>query len=148
MREYSSVGLRPRWGGTSLAQGYLFLPVNSDGSRATEALKAEQTMTSLQAYLYRAGVPPPDANTQYTVHSFRVGGAVSRSLAGMAVADIMPLVGWESAGVAQMCIGDTPPNHGEKRKRKNHKRACMDANELPTLPEFAKLYAAFPRKDP
>ena len=146
MREYSSVGLRPRWGGTSLAQGYLFLPVNSDGSRATEALKAEQTMTSLQAYLYRAGVPPPDANTQYTVHSFRVGGAVSRSFAGKEVADIMPLVGWKSTGVAQRYIEATPPHHGEK-KRESHEEANMDTDELPTLLEFAKLYAAFPRKD-
>ena len=66
----------------------------------------------------------------------------------MTVADITSLVGWKSAGVAQKYIGVTPPHHGDKRKRESYEQAYMNANELPTLPEYAELYAAFPRKDP
>ena len=91
------------------------------------ALKAAQMTASSPAYLRFAGVPPPHANMQYTMHSFRVGRAVSRSLAGMAVAEIMSLVGWKSAGVAQRNIGATPPHQGDKGKRESHEHAYIDA---------------------
>ena len=141
--EYSGTAAAVGW---DFAQGYLFRSANYDGSRATGVLKAAQMTASFQAYHRRAGLPPAHANTQYTMHSFRVGGAVSRSFAGKEVADIMPLVGWKSTGVAQRYIEATPPHHGEK-KRESHEEANMDTDELPTLLEFAKLYAAFPRKD-
>ena len=119
MGEYSGAAAAIGW---DLAQGHLFPPVNVDGSRGTGTLKAAHMAASLQAYLRRADVPPPDT-TQYTIHSFRVGGAVSRSLAGTTVADIMSFVGWKCAGVAQRYIGATPPHHGEKRKLESHEQA-------------------------
>ena len=88
MGEYNGAAAAIGW---DLAHGYLFPPVNVDGSRGTGTLKAAHVTASLQAYLRRAEVTPPDANTQYTMHSFRVG-AVSRSLAGTTVAEITPLV--------------------------------------------------------
>lgn len=39
-----------------------------------------------------------------------------------------------------------PPRR--ERKRESHQQAYLDANMLPTLPEFAKLYAAFPQRGP
>ena len=78
---------------------------------------------SLHVYPRRADDPPLDITTKYTVHSFRVGRAFSRSLAGTTVADIVSLVSWKCAGVAQRYTGATPPHHGdnpgEKSKRES-----------------------------
>ena len=76
-----------------------------------------------------------------------MGGAVSGSLAGTAVAYIMSLVGWKSAGVAERYVGATPLTT-ERNASGSHEQAYMDANDLPTLPDFAKRYAASPRVDP
>ena len=136
IEEYTKAAVAIGW---DLAYGFSFTPTNSDGSRVVGALKAGQMTGSLQTYKRCARVPPPGDNTQYTMHSFRVGGARrSRSFAGTVIADIMSLVGWKSAGVAERYVGATPLHHGDKRKRESHEQAYMDANELPTLPEFAK----------
>ena len=47
--------------GCDLEQGYLFPPVNEDGSRVTGTPKAVYMTASLQAYQRRAEVPPPNA---------------------------------------------------------------------------------------
>ena len=103
--------------GWDLAQGYLFPPVNVDGSRGAGTLKAAHMTASLQAYLRRADVPPPDTSTLYTMPSFRMGGAVSRLLASTTVADIMSLVGCKCAGVggSEVYRGySTPPRREEE----------------------------------
>ena len=114
MGEYSGAAAAIGW---DLAQGHLFPPVNVDGSRGTGTLKAAHMAASLQAYLRRADVPPPDTSTLYTMPSFRMGGAVSRLLASTTVADIMSLVGCKCAGVggSEVYRGySTPPRREEE----------------------------------
>lgn len=122
----------------------LFRPVTVDGSRVA------REQGRLQTNLRRTGIPTPDANAQYTMHSFRVEGAVSHSLADTVVADIMSLVGLNCAGVhiyvrsSEVYRGYIlHPHHGGKRKHESHEQTYMDANELPTLPEFAKQTPLF-----
>ena len=90
MGEYSVAAAAIGW---DLAQGYLFPPLNVDGSRGTGTLKAAHMTSSIQAYLRRVDVPPVETTMQYTVHSFRVRAAVSRSLAVTTVARVMFLRG-------------------------------------------------------
>ena len=145
MGEYSGAAAAIGW---DLAQGYLFPPVNEDGSSGTGTLKAAHMTASLQAYLRRAEVPPPDATTLYTMHSFRVGGAVSRSLAGTTVADIMSLVRWKCAGVGQTYIGATLPSHGEKRKRESHEQAVHGRERAAHITRICETVRSFPPKRP
>ena len=96
-----------------LPYGLLFPPTNGDRSTGVGALKATEMTAGVQPYPRCSRVPPPGANTQYTMHSFRVGGAVSRALPGTAVAEIMSLVGWNASG--------------------RHEQAYMGANALSYL---------------
>ena len=95
MGEYSGAAAGIGW---DLAQGYLFSPVKVVGSKGTGTLKWAHMPASLQSYLRGAAVPPPNANEQYTMLSFRVGGAVSRSLASTTVEDIYVSGGLEVRG--------------------------------------------------
>ena len=76
-----------------------------------------------------------------------MGGAVSGSLAGTAVAYIMSLVGWKSAGVAERYVGATPLHHGEKRKRES--RTGVHGRERPTyITRFRKTVRSVPTRGP
>ena len=43
----------------------------------------------------------------FTMHSFRVGGSLSKSLAGTAVDEIMKIAGCKTEGIARYYIGAT-----------------------------------------
>ena len=79
------------------------------------------------------------------MHSFHVGGSLSKSLAGTAV-EIMKIGGWKTESVAKFYIGATSSEKvlGSKRKRG---QSYASASELPLSPEFQEDFAACARKD-
>ena len=58
--------------------------------------------SSLQSYLRMADLP-----SHFTMHSFRVGGSLSKSLTRTAVDEIMKIGGWKTEPVAKYYIGAT-----------------------------------------
>ena len=74
--------------GWNLTGGYLFPVVEPNEGRGTVALSVTPMAAALQMQLQAAGLPD-----NYTMHSFRVGGFLSKSLAGTAVDDIKNIGG-------------------------------------------------------
>ena len=112
MQEYFIVTKSVGW---NMREGYLFPEVNADASRGSVQWPAARMTATLQAHI-RAG-RLQDAGGQYTMHSFRVGGAVSQSLAGTAVEALMDFVGWKTKGVAKRYVGSTTQEGGASSKR-------------------------------
>ncbi|CAN0042059.1 unnamed protein product, partial [Pylaiella littoralis] len=82
---YITAATRTGW---DLALGHLFPVVEENGRRGSASLTAPRMTASLQSYLRDANLP-----ANFTMHSFRVGGSLSESLAGTAVDEIMKLGG-------------------------------------------------------
>ena len=74
--------------GWNLTGGHLFPVVETNEGRGTVALSAPPMAAALQMHLQVTGFPD-----NYTMHSFRVGGLLSKSLAGTAVDDIKNIGG-------------------------------------------------------
>ena len=74
---YISAAKRMGW---DLTTGHLFPVVAAGGHRSNLPLPAARMTTALQAHLRAAGLP-----SHFTMHSFRVGGSLSKSLVGTAV---------------------------------------------------------------
>ena len=129
--------------GWDLTAGHLFPSVSAEGGRGSLSLSAARMATALQDHLRAAELPSP-----FTMHSIRVGGSLSNSLAGTAVDEIMKFGGWKTESVAKYYIGATSIDsgrvHGSKRKRG---QTYNDASELPLLPEFEKDFEACAGKD-
>ena len=81
--EYIAAALAIGW---DLTPGYLFPMMDENGGRGTVPLTAPRMTAALQAHLRAYGIPG-----QLTMHSFRLGGSVSRSLEGTAVDEIMKI---------------------------------------------------------
>ena len=79
--EYISAAQAIGW---DLSSGYLFSTPRQDGTRGTSRLVAKDITTALQGHLQEAGLP-----TFFTMHCFRVGGSLSRAMAGEAIEQIM-----------------------------------------------------------
>ena len=96
---------------------------------------------ALQAHLRAAGLP-----SLFTMQSFRVGGSLSKSLAGTAVDEIMQIGGWKTESVAKYYIGATSSGKvlGSKRTRG---QSYASASELQLSPEFQADLSARARKD-
>ena len=97
--EYISAALAIGW---DLTAGYLFPVVECNGERGSVAITAPRMTATLQAHLRAGGLPD-----HFTMHSFRVGGSLSKSLAGTAVDEIMKIGGWKTERVARYYIGPT-----------------------------------------
>ena len=138
MTAYISAAQRMGW---DLTAGHLFPVVTAGGDRGNLPLPAARVTTALQAHLRAAGLP-----SHFTMHSFCVGGSLSKSLAGTTVDEIMQISGWKTESVAKYYIGATSGGkvHGSKRKRG---QSYASASELPLSPEFQKHFAACSRKD-
>lgn len=85
---------------------------------------------------------------RFTMHYFRVGGSLSKSLSGTAVDEIIKIGGWKKQQVARYYIGATAraPAGASKRKRvgaSKQKRdsACATAIDLPLSPTFQEEFA-------
>ena len=87
----------------------------------------------------------------YTMHSFRVGGALSQQLAGTPVDAIMRLAGWKTRSMAQRYIRATTNQGSPEAKRVKTQRQHTvaydrqyteltydQANRLPLTQEFHK----------
>ena len=136
---YISAAQRTGW---DLIIGDLFPAATAEGgrNRLSLSLCAARMTANLQSYLWMADLP-----NHFTMHSFRVGGSLSKSLAGTAVDEIMK-IGWKTESVAKHYIGATSSGQvrGSKKKRG---QSYADASELPLTPEFRKGFAACAGKD-
>ena len=63
---------------------------------------APQMTAALEAHLRDASLP-----AHFTMHSFRVGGSLSKSLADLPVDEILPLGGWRTEVMARHYIWAT-----------------------------------------
>lgn len=99
VREYHQAALAIDW---DLSQGHLFPSITSTGERGPTLPAAKMTV-NLQTYMRRAKL----FDQSYTMHSSRVGGALSQDLAGTPVDAIMRLVGWKTRSVVERYIGAT-----------------------------------------
>lgn len=97
--DYISAALCIGW---DLTEGYLFPAVDPDGRRGPVAVSAPRMTVALQMHLRAAGLA--DHNS---MHSFRVGGSFSKSLAGTAAGEIINFGGWKTEAVARDYIGAT-----------------------------------------
>ena len=124
---YISAAQRMGW---DLNAGHLFPVVTAGGDRGNLQLPAARMTTALQAHLRAAGLP-----SHFTMHSFRVGGFLSKSLAGTAVDEIMQIGGWKTETVAKYYIRATSSEKelGSKRTRD---QSYASASELPLSPDF------------
>ena len=83
------------------------------------------------------------------MHSLRVGGSLSKSLAGTAVDEIMKIGGWKTERVARYYIGATAGASAATSKRKHDEgskpkrdRDYAKAIDLPLSPAFQEDFAA------
>ena len=106
---YSSVAQQMGW---DLAAGHLFPVVSAGGGRGNLPLPAASINAALQARVRAAELP-----SHFGMLSFRVGGALSKSLAGTAVGEIMKIGGWKTESVAKYYIGTTSSGKGLGSKR-------------------------------
>ena len=75
-----------------LALGHLFPAGLPDGTRGGVVLSAPRMVTALQGNLRAAGLPG-----NFTLHSFRSSGLLSKSVAGTPLVEIMQIGGWKTA---------------------------------------------------
>ena len=127
--------------GWDLTAGNLFPVVTAGGDRGNLPLPAARMTTALQAHLRAAGLP-----SHFTMRSFRVGGSLSKSLAGTAVDEIMEIGGWKTESVAKCYIEATSSGKVLGSRRTRGQRHAS-ASELPLSPELQKDFVACARKD-
>ena len=95
---------------------------------------------TLQGHLRMAGLPD-----QFTTHYFRVGGSVTKSLAGTAVDEIMKIGGWKTESIAKDYIGSTTST-GVRASKRTRDHGYARANELPLSQTFeSDISACAPR---
>ena len=134
---YISAAQRIGW---DLIIGHIFPVATTEGGRGSRSLPAACITASLQAHLREVGLP-----SHFTMHSFRQGGSLTRSLAGTAVDEIMKIGGWKAEAIAKYYIGATSSGRVQGGKRKRGQRYA-DASRLPLSPEFEKDFAACARQ--
>lgn len=107
-----------------LPAGYLFAAGREDGTR-----------DSLQGHFRAAGLP-----VHFTMHSFRVGGSLRRSIDGTSIEEVMQIWGWKAEAVSRDYIGPTTVASSvrgcwAKRKRTGSVWICLCRHSLSsTLP--------------
>ena len=128
-------------------EGYLFPQVDPDGSRGSSPWTAHDMSSRLQAAVSAAGLAD---GRKYSMHSFRVGGAVSQALAGTAVDALMAHVGWKTKSVARRYVGPQPsvagvppPSGRQPASRLPQEARYQAAIDLPLQTDFEKHFAAF-----
>lgn len=119
--------------GWDLSSGYLFSEPAADGSRGSKRITAKHMTAALQAHLRAANLPDG-----FTMHSFRVGGSVSRAMAGESIAQIMQVGGWKTEAIARYYVEPSA-----KRRRAQNYHA---ANDAPLSDAFEADFAACARR--
>ena len=91
--------------GWDMSAGYLFLEMSASGERIPKRLarplSAKAMAARFKQHLEHAGLWA----RHFTFHSFRVGCAVSQTIAGKDIAEIMAAVNWKSEKVARRYVG-------------------------------------------
>ena len=140
--EYISAALAIGW---DLTASCLFLVVECNGEGGSMTITAACMTAALQAHLRAGGLPD-----HFTMHSFRVGGSLSESLAGTAVDEITKIGGEKTERVARYYIGPTTSagakskgdgrrDGGSERARDNSHAIAMD---FPLYQAFQDDFAA------
>ena len=122
--------------GWDLAKGHLFPVVLPGEGRGGVALTAPRMVTALQGHLRATGLP-----SKFTMHPFRSGGSVSKSLAGTPMDEIMHMGGWNTESMVRYYIGSTTSTRVAEAKRLRE-LAFADASDWPLSPAFAEAFAA------
>ena len=107
----------------------LFSTPKQDGTRGTSRLVAKDMTKALQGHLQEASL-----STFFTMHSFRVGASLSRTMAGEAIEQIMQVGGWKTEAIARYYVEPST-----KRRRAQDYSA---ANEAPLSRAFEDDFAA------
>ena len=128
---YISVAQRIGW---DLTVGYIFAVVTTEGGRGFRPPSATRMTASLSAHPREAAL-----SSYFTMHSFRVGGSLTRSLAGTAVDGIMKIGGWKTEAIAKYYIAATSSGRVQGGKYKRGQRYA-DASWLLLSPEFDKYF--------
>ena len=93
--------------GWDMSAGYLFSEMSASGERIPKRrarpLSAKAMAARSKLHLEHAGL----GARHFTFHSFRVGCAVSQTIAGKNIAEIMAAVNWKSEKVARRYVGGT-----------------------------------------
>ena len=91
--------------GWDMSKGYLFpeIPASGDSTpkRLARPLSAKTMAARFKEHLGHAGL----GSRQFTFHSFRVGCAVTQTIAGKDIAEIMAAVNWKSEKIARRYVG-------------------------------------------
>ena len=135
--KYIDAAYRVGW---DLAGGHMFPQVSPDGERGQRPMTPKQMTAALQAHFRSAGL-----EDHYTMHSFRVGGSLSRSLAGTAVDEIMKLGGWKTEEMASHYIGPTTSG-ASAESGKHTDELYASVSSWVTSSEFQDEYAACGRR--
>ena len=99
-------------------------------------MSAQRMTTALQGHLRAVGMPD-----HCTMHSFRIGGSVSKSLAGTVVDEIMKIGGWKTERIAKCYIGPTTSSRVSASKRQRG-RTYATASDLPLSAAFESDFLA------
>ena len=131
--EYISAAHRIGW---DLAKGHLFPLVLADGSRGPVPMSAQRMTAALQGHLRMAELPD-----HFIMHSFRVGGSMTKSLAGTVVDEIMKIGGWKTESIAKNYIGSTTST-GVRASNRTRDHGYARANELRLCQNFESDFSA------
>lgn len=119
--------------GWYLSSGHLFSDPAPDGRQGSSKLTPRNMTSALQSHLREAGLPDG-----FTMHSFGVGGSLSRPLAGDTIESIMQVGGWKTESVSRYYV---EPSSARKRAR-----SYNAVNDAPLSPAFEADFAACTRR--
>ena len=93
--------------GWDMSKGYLFpeIPASGDSThkRLARPLSAKTMAARFKEHLGHADL----GSRQFTFHSFRVGCAVTQTIVGKVIAEIMAAVNWKAEKIARRYVGGT-----------------------------------------
>ena len=95
VEQYVDIGKALGW---DMSTGYLFPEISERGSvpkRGSKPVAASHMILKLREY-----AKPANVDQDFTVHSFRSGGAISRALAGDSLESIMQKAYWKNPKTA------------------------------------------------
>lgn len=121
--------------------GFLFPSVLQGGEKRELALTPAKMTTNLQIHLRTASMK----DKLYTMHPFRVGGAASHSMDGVALDVLMEYMGSEVRNRrTQICMLGVTASVAAGGVKLSCETAFIEAAALPLSEQFARSYAAFP----
>ena len=121
--------------------GFLFPSVLESGAQGNLALTPAQIIAQRQTHLLAATM----GNKRYTLHSFRVGWAMSHHMDGTATDVLIGHVGSRSPTVASRFVGVRASAAASRGTKRSCDAAVIQADALPLSEGFVESYALFAR---